>query len=60
MDGKVGDGADVGSWVRGDILRIAMSSIMRWRSGVVGFVMGYSRRLDCWTGNPDGCAIDSR
>jgi hypothetical protein len=25
--------------VDGDILRIVMSSIIRWRSGVVGFVM---------------------
>ena len=34
--------------------RVAIS----WRSGVVGFVMEYSHRLGCWTGNPGGRAID--
>jgi Phage integrase, N-terminal SAM-like domain len=37
-----------------------MSSIMRCRSGVVGLVMEYSRRKDCWRGNPDGHAVDAR
>ena len=58
MDGKLGDGADVGtSWVLGDMLRIAMSSIMRWRSGEIGLVIGCSRRSrTAWTRNPDGHA----
>jgi hypothetical protein len=47
MQAEVLDGTDVGLWVFGDMLRIVMSSIMRWRSGVVCLVMGYSCRMDC-------------
>ena len=35
-----------------------MASIMRWRSGVVGFVMEYSRRKDCSDAKADGRAVD--
>jgi len=32
MQAEVLDGTDVGLWVFGDMLRIVMSSIMRWRN----------------------------
>src|SRR5262249_50473577 len=35
------------SWVLADKLRIVMSSIMRWRSGEIGFVIGELLSLDC-------------
>jgi hypothetical protein len=35
------------SWVFADKLRIVMSSIMRWRSGEIGFVIGELLSLDC-------------
>jgi hypothetical protein len=40
--------------------RTGKKMFMRWRSGVVGLVMEYSRRKDCWSGNPDGDAVDDR
>src|SRR5262245_40864682 len=35
------------SWVLADKLRIVMSSIMRWRRGEIGFVIGELLSLDC-------------
>src|SRR5262249_57555544 len=35
------------SWVLGDKLRIVMSSIMRWRRGEIGLVIGGLLSLDC-------------
>src|SRR6266568_1524596 len=35
------------SWVFADKLRMVMSSIMRWRSGEIGFVIGELLSLDC-------------
>src|SRR5262245_11513390 len=35
------------SWVFAEKLRIVMSSIMRWRSGEIGFVIGELLSLDC-------------
>ena len=35
------------SWVFADKLRMVMSSIMRWRSGEIGFVVGELLSLDC-------------
>jgi hypothetical protein len=35
------------SWVFADKLRMVMSSIMRWRSGEVGCVIGELLSLDC-------------
>src|SRR5215510_14946277 len=35
------------SWVFADKLRIVMSSIMRWRRGEIGFVIGELLSLDC-------------
>jgi hypothetical protein len=44
--------------VDGDMLRIIMSSIMRWRSGVVGLVMRFSREKGCRNLDPDGITVD--
>src|SRR5262245_19298141 len=35
------------SWVFAEKLRIVMSSIMRWRRGEIGFVIGELLSLDC-------------
>ena len=35
------------SWVFADKLRMVMSSIMRWRSGEIGCVIGELLSLDC-------------
>ena len=55
---------DVNALCCGDILRRAMSSIMRWRKGVICLVIGNSRQVDCRTGNPErqeiACERDRR